>query len=411
MLLATTALAQTPPRGDRSSIFYEEALTELKSCQFAAVIDNLQKSIRARPTGRAHLLLGRIYMQIEQLDNAEAAFQIALQVLPRLSPQAKTVTRLLKEIGVRKRTQLKVTTNPPGASVYLDWVPPMCDGECADAGGEKRATASRDRRSRASATPTPSSEERTVDLILACPRGKTPIIVSTTPGSHRVVLKGDNNYDQLVLPEIFAVDGRVEEVNQTLNPKGCDLALSILPADTVVEIDKAPPLATPSTVRLTPGEHELRFRKPGFQARSRAFLCKDFAPGSIIERLPPNPTGLITFRKLPSNVKVIIDDKPVPAVALPSVQVPVGQHQIEVTASGFKPWRRPATIEQNQDLVVSPELEILPVYIPPKPVYKKAWLWAVIGSAVAGGAGGITVWQTREPSLPETPTLGIFRGK
>jgi tetratricopeptide (TPR) repeat protein len=129
---------------------------------YAKAVEELQKSVVIKPTAKAFLTLGNAYVKTGQLDDAKAAFERVLQIDPK-SKKRVTVERLIKSLGVLASTKLKISSSPPGATVY-------------------------------------------VDLKAEGAKGKTPVDVGVTPGPHRIILELDG-YERLNINNATAIEG------------------------------------------------------------------------------------------------------------------------------------------------------------------------------------------------------------
>jgi hypothetical protein len=94
--------------------------------------------------------------------------------------------------------------------------------------------------------------------------------------------------------------------------------------------------------------------------------------------------------------EVKIDDKVV-GMAPVDVELPIGGHQIEVTAKGYQPYRGELVVAGGQVRDVKVTLEL-----PPAPQrgkwYKQWYVWVPVGVVAAGAiAVGLGVGLTQKP--------------
>ncbi|MSP60223.1 MAG: PEGA domain-containing protein [Myxococcales bacterium] len=308
-------------------------------------IEELEASVKAAATGKALLLLGNVYTKADRVDDAKATFQRWLQVDPRSSRRA-TVEQLLKDLDVMARTKLKISSDPPGATVYLG-------------------------------------------LKAAGPRGKTPVIVPVTPGRARVILELAG-YDQAVIPNAVAVENQEVAVAATLQVIGCDAALSALPKEAAASarIDGSAAIALPATVRIATGAHKVEFAAAGMVPKLRQVTCEPGKALSVEEALAAPPSGTLAIRA-PEGSRITIDGKPGAA----STTLAPGEHPVAIEAQGFQPWRGAATVRAGERTDLAPTLERLaPLVAEPKetPVYRRWWLWTAVVAAVLVVGGGVT---------------------
>src|SRR4051812_40865303 len=128
---------------------------------FARAVDELSASLAGKPTPRAYLLRGDAHVKLSRADEARADYEAALKL--ESSPKKRAlIERLLRDLATVSKTRLAVTSDPPGAAVY-------------------------------------------VDLKAAGQRGVTPVVVPTSPGRHRVFVELDG-YDAFVAREVEAAE-------------------------------------------------------------------------------------------------------------------------------------------------------------------------------------------------------------
>jgi len=125
--------------------------------------------------------------------------------------------------------------------------------------------------------------------------------------------------------------------------------------------------------------------------------------------------GVVAVRCL-TGATVEIDGVSIGVTPLEPVQLPSGEHRVQISAAGYVPWRSTVTVNAGAEVAVTCKLAALPPTGPPlrvvekttparrrpsRPWYRRPWVWAVAaGSAVAiaGGAVGYVVMT----DLPDT---------
>jgi PEGA domain/Tetratricopeptide repeat len=297
-VLALVVLAAAPvARADKAE---REANARLRAAHkafedgdFPAAVTELDKSIAAKPSAKAYLLLGNAKLKLGQLDEARAAFQKVIELDPKSSHRA-TVEGYVRDLETLAHTRLQVSSDPPGATVYIDM----------------------------------KSEGA---------KGNTPVAVGVTPGGHRVMLELDG-YDPLVVPRVVAVERKDVPVDAKLVPKGCDLALTVAPAGAQLSIDGGARGPWPPRQRLRAGAHTLAFSAEGHVPVERALACEIGKSATLSVTLPELPKTTVTLRA-PDGVTVALDGTP--AAASSSLEVAPGAHVLEVRAPAATPVAAP----------------------------------------------------------------------
>lgn len=135
--------------------------------------------------------------------------------------------------------------------------------------------------------------------------------------------------------------------------------------------------------------------------------------------------GTLRVQTQPVEALVSVDGISVTLAADGSLLLEVGDHVLEVRATGFVTQRRELQIRGGQDesidvalaaIDLQPEADVLakgprseaPVTPPDqpsrKPVYKQWWLWTAVGVVVAGAAAGTAVALSSDKSTSYEPT-------
>ncbi len=117
--------------------------------------------------------------------------------------------------------------------------------------------------------------------------------------------------------------------------------------------------------------------------------------------------GTITITASVDGAAVKLDGVPVGETPLPaSIEVNPGGHKLEITREGYRTWRDQLVATPGGTLAVKAPLESLVTVVKqvieverkekPTPIYKRWWLWTVVGAVVAAAAitGGVLGSQT-----------------
>ena len=298
---------------DKESVVrYNAGVKAFEDGDFPAAIEDLQASVRFKPTAKAYFQLGNAFAKVGQLDDAKSAFERFLSLEPK-SSKRKKIEELVKQLGVLATTRLDITSFPQGATVYIDL---KAEGS----------------------------------------RGKTPLKLPVEPGRHRVILELDG-YDNAQVTEAIAVEGKDVPVSATLKAKGCDIALDATPSSAVARIDGTAPVALPSQVRVSIGAHVVEFSGAGLITSKKSVSCVDYKPLALHEALSEAPTGLVTVRA-PAGAAIKLDGKPADAAIATGLKVSPGEHQVDVVAAGKAPWHLTTKVSAGEDLDLTPRLDV-----------------------------------------------------
>jgi hypothetical protein len=133
--------------------------------------------------------------------------------------------------------------------------------------------------------------------------------------------------------------------------------------------------------------------------------------------------GTVTLAVAPGDATVLVDGIRRLEPGQDAVRLDVGDHVLELRAEGYATERREITVHGGQtehldvqlaSLATSARSETTPAPIPAQapadaapservPVYKRWWLWTIVGVVVAGAAAGTAVALTRKTSTEYRP--------
>jgi hypothetical protein len=225
---------------------------------------------------------------------------------------------------------------------------------------------------------------------------------------------------------------------------------------------------TPMVVKgIVPGEHKVKVKKLGYLAGEVVVKVEPEKTASVqIDLLPY--AGVLTVKTTPKGAQVFVDGKGVGVVPYEG-EISIGRRSVEVKKDGFVTFREvfqvgageiykiETTLQKGHDAptgdvplaAVAPKKKKtdqqgdymdIPLEAPPaltpisktptqgplsggtlgmgtaanEPIYKKWWLWTIVGVVVAGGvvASVVIVTQAGQPQQPQqdfTATLNFAR--
>jgi PEGA domain-containing protein len=327
---------------------------------FPRAVEELTASLTAHPSLRAYQLRADANVKLSRIDDARADYEAALKLEPSSKKRA-LIERSLRDLATATKTRLAVTSQPPGAIVYLD-------------------------------------------LKAAGQRGVTPVVIPTSPGRHRVFVELDG-YDPFVAREVDAAEDHETPLAVTLVVKGCDLHVEATPAGATVSVDGAAARPAPLQLRVRGGDHLVRLERPGSQPRQKSLTCVVGTPLSVQEALDAVPPGrLVVALANVSDARLRVDGKHAEASG---VALAPGDHALRVDAADREPWESQVQVVSGQELRLAPRLAVRG-----KGDWKSSpWLWVGVGIGVAGLAVGLGVGLGLALAPAGPAPIGHFGGQ
>ncbi|HSQ67376.1 MAG TPA: TonB-dependent receptor, partial [Polyangiaceae bacterium] len=276
---------------DEADLQFQLGAEAYQKGEFKAALEHFLASNRLVPNRNVLFNIARTYEELRLAPDAYRYYVDALSGETR-DAQRQRIEDALRRVAPMVAV-LKVTTDPPGATVYLDR---------KDLG----------------------------------PRGNTPANLGLTTGKHRVIVEL-SGYETATQENVETVVGKEQRVDLkliailgTVHVEGEDGA--------TVKIDTAdsPVVGTiPCALQVKPGRHTLIVEKAGYAEQD---VPIDVPPrGELTARAHLSAqTGAVVVNTDIRDALITIDDQPsgfTPAV----LAVPIGTHKLRVTLSGFRP--------------------------------------------------------------------------
>jgi hypothetical protein len=188
------------------------------------------------------------------------------------------------------------------------------------------------------------------------------------------------------------------------------VTINVVPDGATVKLDDRTIGQSPmKPYGIAAGNHTMEVSAEGYKPQKKDVLISAGQPVALnfkLELIPKSGKAHITANQPLSTVK--IDDKLV-GMAPVDVELPLGGHQLEVTAKGYQPYRSELVVAGGQVRTVNVTLELPPVG--KDKFYKKWYFWAPVGAVVAGAiAVGLGVGLTQKPE-PLVGTLSPGAGR
>ncbi len=313
LAIAIAIVLALSPRGARADNLADEADLQFKlgaeSYQrgdFTGALEHFLASNRLVPNRNVLFNIARTY---EELHNAPDAYRYYVDALggETRADQKQRIEDALRRVAPQVAV-LKVTTDPPGATVYLDR---------RDLGG----------------------------------RATTPANLGLGGGKHKVIVEL-SGYETAERENVELYVGREQNIAFNLVAILGTVRVDGEEGATVkVDTEDGPVLGKiPCNIQVKPGRHTLIIEKNGFAEQD---LPIDVPPrGSISARAHLSAeTGSVVVNTDIRDALILIDDQPsgfTPAV----LNVPIGHHKLRVTLSGFKP------VEQTIDVTKTGQVKL-----------------------------------------------------
>jgi hypothetical protein len=191
---------------------------------------------------------------------------------------------------------------------------------------------------------------------------------------------------------------QVQQLISEMRALLAQVTINVIPDGATIKLDdRAIGQAPMKPYGIAAGNHKIDISAEGYQPQNKEILISAGQPQTInfkLEAIPKSGKAHITANQPLSEVK--IDDKVV-GMAPVDVELPIGGHQIEVTAKGYQPYRGELVVAGGQVRDVKVTLEL-----PPAPQrgkwYKQWYVWVPVGVVAAGAiAVGLGVGLTQKP--------------
>jgi outer membrane receptor protein involved in Fe transport len=308
--LLTVHGAHADDVADEADLQFQLGAERYEAGDFKGALEHFLASNRLVPNKNVLFNVARTYEQLKRPPDAYRYYVLALE--SESNPAArKRVEDALVRIAPTVAT-LKIETDPPGATVYLDR---------KDLG----------------------------------PRGAAPRTLGLAEGKHKIIAEkagyepAESEIVQLKVGQEVTISLKLKQILGTARLEG--------EAGAAVKVDEeGGPVAcvVPCALQIPPGRHTFFFLKEGFQG------------GEVTTEIPANQvtpvrarlssqTGPVVVNADVRDALITLDDQPVgftPAV----LNVPVGKHNIVVSYQGYRPVTQQIEVSAKQETKVEAQL-------------------------------------------------------
>ncbi len=293
--------------------------------------------------------------------------------------------------------ELTVTSTPPGATITLDgqtepeWVTPYTFGELP-AGPHTVAVSKKGYaefqqslmvegeqlltfpvtlnplESRSAAPPAPRYGQLVITSDIpgakvtidgkGDPGWVTPVTIPNVPtGSHMVLITKEGYED--TIRNVTVQGGITKTLSVVLGIPSGMIVLATEPPGADVLIDGRPVGASPVEHVVGVGDHTYAVNLAGVGSREGSFKIKQ--NGHILKltvplQTAPAPYGIVEVRTIPPGASVFADGQPVGAPTPTSFRLPIGQHTLTISQSGYRPVQRRIQVPANDIVVINERL-------------------------------------------------------
>jgi hypothetical protein len=307
LLWGTGALAKPSPESKK---LLEQGKALIEEGRFDDALALLREGYTTHQDPELLLYLGQVQLKLYRYREAKETLESYLRENPR-SKSKSDVERILKKLPALLATSLRVSSDPAGATLWLD-------------------------------------------TQVEPPIGTTPFSGNIPPGPHTLIAQKEGY--TLTRTTIEVKPNQENSATMTLAPSPATLDLSTDPPGAQIFLDEKLIGLTPFDGDIPSGEHALAVRKEGYGSIRRKISLKPSEVLTISEPLPPPPGFVrIDTSSPPPGAVLLVDGKdfgPVPQVA----EVPPGPHKIKITAPGYREFSRSIQSKVGEEVAFSVEL-------------------------------------------------------
>jgi outer membrane receptor protein involved in Fe transport len=314
---APAAPALAGGAADEADLQFQIGAEHYAKGEFREALEHFLASNRLVPNKNVVFNIARTYEKLGRFADAHRYYTDALAEetnAKKIADIKEAIARIAPSVAV-----LRVETNPPGATVYIDR---------KDLGS----------------------------------RGTSPLALAIPPGKYKVIVEIDG-YEVASAEGVEAKLGgeAVVPLSLTRIVGTVDVGVEGAPGATVhVDDEKAPPACeAPCRFELPPGRHLLYFTREGFQAAPRQVTVVARQTARTSAQLAPL-TGVVVVSADERDAIVEIDGRPMGFTPAVIQNVAVGPRHVRVLLRGYAPVERDIVVKTGEQSELT-DLKMIPL--------------------------------------------------
>lgn len=309
--LATQTPAPTPGGvADEADVLFSLGNAAYAGRDYEAALSYYFASNRLAPNQNVTFNIARCYERLERPVEAYRYYSRYRSLASEgddVGPAEQALARLRPRLAI-----LVVTSDPPGATVYVD---------------RKELGA----------------------------YGVTPLELALAPGSYRVLLERDGSHPH-ALDEVKVGAGQRRELSATLSPLVGTLAVRGTPEGAEIRVRGERLGVVPGELAVVPGTHRVEVSAPGFVTRVETVEIAADARVELDVALAVQ-TGSVVVRADESGLPVRLDGEVVGFTPAVIDGVPAGTHRLVVAVEGYRRFEREIDVPGGGRVLVGADLQ------------------------------------------------------
>jgi hypothetical protein len=205
------------------------------------------------------------------------------------------------------------------------------------------------------------------------------------PERRRVSVRG--NTSQKLDFDLQRLDGHLAHIAVSAN---------LVDAEVWIDGEVVGKTPLPASLPIAPGKHHVEVRRPGYRTASQDLELGDGSSGELQLKLEEDPQALASLGAtlvldVSESEPVVFVDGHSRGVYTGPIRLPPGRHQLRVERGDFMPVDREVTLVQNQQVLVTVQLEPTPEKRTEYTESARAqhtWGWVTLGAGTAIAVGG-----------------------